>query len=858
MTFPSSSITITAPNGINSVTVSPTFVELVGDMQEASAMRATFEYGWEWYKDDTDPTNPIQLNSMVELTRGSQSFKWFIADKPMVQGGINGEQVFEIYCVDKIAKLKKTNASIDGDPLFTKTTPAVKITEIALKQGAAIGDIAFPFFPTPQDTDPWIPKADTNATSTDVNIGIGTYAITGVNQGTKTFTVGDAVADEFTDGLTFTITGSDGELNDGTYTCNGDATGSTDIVVEEAISDGAISGQINQTTILAETSHKGFTPLGVLQIESEWIQYDGYDTDPLQSDKYRFKGCTRGALGTTAAAHTTGNGVIYQRISQKIHPIEPIFIEANKSGTWEPVSAASYTLQAEEGRFDFTYDILDFPSGSSVYSALRATYAVFDEDNASVVTLTNILEGVLQETVDNGGPGLSAGDMDVEVKITVFKQAGDAEVEINLTRVRIPKPTNTLDFIKGLLDEIGLNKSDDDDVIGMYYDHNNDKIIIDTIIQKATASADKVYSNSIIIDRDLSLEQIVSGVRVVYTAGQNENLVSVERCWHPAKGEAVGDDSENVKTVVYQDEEQPNLKGYEKSNPTLTGNNEKTDRLFDRLETTAWGLRFDTTSPGAKADCLYCWFNNGLDTFTVDEVEVIVDARRESKSGSLFHFQVLGVTDTSDNWTLDPTTVPEGNKVGLSARLDLRFAEGGTDAFNKVKLSAKDIGIEAEGIVCRWNGMAADVDGAFQALLKEITVRGHLTKTVLVQLTDDAKLDSEYIYAPLSYAKLVDSNFGMPRIGQLDIGQSTYNAAVSLGRLALLQGLAYKATRFYELQAFIRDEDIPTLGTTAVMEKGTSEAFTGVVIGYKFTYNKTGNGDETLELRLLDFTDTLI
>ena len=99
MAFPSSSMTITSPNGEHSVTVSPTFVELVGDMQEASAMRATFEYGWGWYKDDTDPTNPIQLNSMVELTRGSQSFKWFIADKPMVQGGINGEQVFEIYCV---------------------------------------------------------------------------------------------------------------------------------------------------------------------------------------------------------------------------------------------------------------------------------------------------------------------------------------------------------------------------------------------------------------------------------------------------------------------------------------------------------------------------------------------------------------------------------------------------------------------------------------------------------------------------------------------------------------------------------------------------------------------------------------
>lgn len=73
-------------------------------------------------------------------------------------------------------------------------------------------------------------------------IQVDTYDITGVDQGTKTFTIAESVAHLFIDGKTFAVSGSTG--NDGTYTINGDATGTTSIIVDEAIADATVDGAI--------------------------------------------------------------------------------------------------------------------------------------------------------------------------------------------------------------------------------------------------------------------------------------------------------------------------------------------------------------------------------------------------------------------------------------------------------------------------------------------------------------------------------------------------------------------------------------------------------------------------------------
>ena len=103
----------------------------------------------------------------------------------------------------------------------------------------------------------------------------GSYSITGVNQGTKTFTVAESAASKFTDGTHFTISGSTG--NDGTYTCDGDATGSgpTDIVVNEAIPDATVDGTISTiwTVITAKhNSTSSFSQSGFIawSIPGDW------------------------------------------------------------------------------------------------------------------------------------------------------------------------------------------------------------------------------------------------------------------------------------------------------------------------------------------------------------------------------------------------------------------------------------------------------------------------------------------------------------------------------------------------------------------------------------------------------------
>lgn len=94
----------------------------------------------------------------------------------------------------------------------------------------------------------------------------GPYDITGVNQGTQTFTIAESVASKFTKGSQFSIAGSTG--NDGIYTCDSDATGTTDIVVVEAIPDDTVDGAIAATlwTKLAPIldSTLGFTKAGYL------------------------------------------------------------------------------------------------------------------------------------------------------------------------------------------------------------------------------------------------------------------------------------------------------------------------------------------------------------------------------------------------------------------------------------------------------------------------------------------------------------------------------------------------------------------------------------------------------------------
>jgi len=844
-----STIQVTSPTGGNSVAVYPTQIEMSRDLNEPSILTMDFEYGWDWYNDWDDSTNSVQANSTTVFTRqGIVTFRGYIQSGQLIQE--RGEQFIRVVVVDHMAKLQKNMASISGELLFSIDTPPVTITEIALKQATAIGDVLYPWVPTPQNSDPWVLEADSNTTDLDANISNSVKVIT------------------------------------------------------------------------ATTSQSGFRPLGFIKIEDEWIQYDGYDTTTA-NDKYRFRNCTRGALGTTAVAHNTPQ-TITERTSQVIHPVEAVAIEGNDSdGNWQPISGDLYTLVPFEGRFDFGQDILTIKN----YSALRASYAVFDETNvvesgnaggpdsatalndptatfidngvkawdtvsntsdgsvAYVVSVTNntdlvttalsggtdnlyqsgnaysisaavnlgsVLTAVLSEEVGNGGPGLTAGtDFVVNASLAALK----------ITRVRLGEVTNVWDFIRNLIDELGLNKSTTEDSIAVWYDHANALIRIDPIDQKAAGSQDQSIFNMISVDRDHDIGTVSTAIAVEYTTGDHGNLVSEERVWHVAPGSNIGDNAKQVDAVMYQFAE-GSFQGVISQgawffDTTVTNNNTaRTKYLFDGNNGSGMGLRV-LAEPGDNADAIYMWFNDNLDPFIVDEVKVILDPRAYSDANDPYNFQLWGITDTGADWTADPTAIASGHKIQISSGLDLRYPAGNTSNQPQVEISGKEIGKKLVGVLCKWNGMSAVKGPARYSMVKEISVKGFQIRTVLVRITDSdaAGLPSTRVFAPDSYNKMLRVQSGIPttshQVRKINIGQATYDSAVSFGRLAVIQSLAFKETRYYKTESYLENLNVPQVTETVTMDDG----FHGVVTSMRF---QSINGQEFMDLRVLDFTNLVI
>lgn len=837
-------ITITSPTGANSVMITPTVARIMGSTQEPARLYCMLEYGFSWYSDDDDPTNAVQANATVVVARnGVQIFDGYIPNKRLIEAS---EQIIEFEALDNMAKLRKTVASISGEPLFTQTTPFVKITEHILKQAAPLGDTLFPFYPEASDTDPWIPSASSNQT-------------------------------------------------------------------ELFVSGGGSLGAA-ETTIVAQPQQKGFPPLGFIRIDTEWIQYDGYDTFS-GSTRYRFKNCVRGSLGTTAATHADGS-TIFLREMQGLHPAIAIFVEAFNTITsgWEPIDTNLYTVAPDDGRFDFTIDILNFVTTEKNYNNVRASFGVFDEDNVDVVDLKSIIDSVLTETVANLGPGLVDGvDLAVAAVLT----------NIKITRVQLTETENTLAFVKNLIDEIGLNSDPDDDSIGIYWHQADGEMRVEPIRQKtflvsainqgtrtvttavnvssdisvgdvivisdstgnnghytvasvtwtgsvtdivvdgelASAVADGFINNADFKfavgshnEEEINIDSINSAIMVSYETGLNINMVSPDRMWHPAKGEAVGSNAIAVQNIWFQDEEEIRLDGWEKINATATGNNHFTDRLTDALKTSGWGMRFQS-DPGEQADVLYMWFDVALNTFIVDAVDFVLDCRRFIQATNTYHFECLGIDANFDK--VDPTNIPEANKINISGGLDFRLPAGWSDAWNAVEIGAEDIGALLQGLVCRYNGMSTrNNENQNLALIKEIRVRGRQRKTVTVQLTDDDTLGSQFLYAPVTYAKLLRDDGAAintsHQVKRFFIGQGTFNSAVSLGRLALLQNLAYHRTRQYRISAHLGGKGLPEVTDTVTMIQSD---FTGIVMDKRYELNK---GVETLNLRLLDYRSVII
>ncbi|KPL08315.1 hypothetical protein AMJ86_01170, partial [bacterium SM23_57] len=238
-----------------------------------------------------DVNNPLQLNSKLLLKRdGARWFDGYVISKPLFKSFEEGH-FLEVACWGKEGVLTQALCpATDGKYTWTLETSKVQVTEIPLKPtsnyGSYQGDTLWPDPDDATGAKCYIKDASCNTDTLDGGIGVGTYAISAVNQGTKTFSTLDNVPDEFAADDKFTVTGSTG--NDGTYTVvSATWTGAqTDIIVAEAIPSPVADGAIVMNIIRLGTSDVGFKPRGWVKIDTEFIYFDGYD-DAAGDNHYR-------------------------------------------------------------------------------------------------------------------------------------------------------------------------------------------------------------------------------------------------------------------------------------------------------------------------------------------------------------------------------------------------------------------------------------------------------------------------------------------------------------------------------------------------------------------------------------------
>jgi hypothetical protein len=740
-----------------------------GENNKISYMNWIFKSDYERYVSETDPINPLVINSKVELLDEDDNTLWvgWVETKTVIKSE-DGELQLEVVCQDPSGKLNNTAAYYD-DYTFVKSSPALSITQEELLLVDITGDSAYWWYPN-QGSNNWLPV--------------------------------DA-------------------------TPGGDETNNT---VVEAASD-------IDTTLVATVDPLGLLPRGLLYIHTatpEIVSYDGYDDDG-SGGKFQFKNLQRAQLGTTAQ-NIPGGTKVSQFLSMGIHPSEPIIVEAYNihDSRWEALSTDYYVLQPNECAVTFSFDILDLDDEkngyANKYNALRISCAVFDELNALTVDLQTVLEAILAADATLGGPGAFAVNVNV----------GD----IRLTRVAIKEPLSTLDAINKLLNDTMLLTGKLTDPVGFWYDHINQEYNIQLFTQKLTP--DIIYEDYEHVEEDISVEDVYSAAVINYNLGLDYNLISPTRTWHPAVGDSLG--SGTVSHIWLMDYDKADGGGWKKDN-TVSVHEHGTYRIIDGISNTGWAIS-SIGDPGDNCQVLWCWFTDAVDTIMLDNLEITYDFR--NKVYESFDVNIYGIT--SFNTSNPPAST---GLVDLSASLFIGFDSQGTvlssSGQGEVKVSAKDIGVECQGIVIVFNHMPADNGGGYRrAAIRNIRATSLQNKQVFVKIGDTAT-DSTIVYAPASYAKLVsvNDNLDQHRVRFEKIGTASKNMAISLGRLLVQDSLVLTQIRTFIISSIFIKQRIPTLGQT--IQVGT---YIGICI--KYNHKLEEDGEETLDMDLLDLTARLI
>lgn len=639
-----------------------------------------------------------------------------------------------------------------------------------------------------------------------------------------------------------------------------------------------LSGNItnSDTTIEATTTHAGFLPAGLLQIGSEIIYYNGYQNDGT-GDVYRFLNCTRGVLGTLAAGHLAPT-VVDQLRPARMSPRRPFFLEKQitSSSVWVPLDAGFSPVDVG-GYFQFDYDVMAWDGELGPFNANpRATYAVYDEDATARVSVGSVLRALLTESQAFGGPGWT------ETTDFVIDSALE---DLTLVRFQVDEPLSTFEAMQSLFGLIGLELGDVDNAIVASEDATTGVITFALTRQKEDNDDPDIRLAGTITRQDAwSLDRIYSAVEVGYEEIRQPNLLSPDRCWHPALNQSLGTNGGVVKKIIWRD--MPNFEekaqaglGWQGKNATAS-TAELVERIFDDNPNRSWGLQMDyghLSTVGPPADALVCWFGDvtaGLPALQpVQRVKAQLDLGWSNNDTEPVHVQVLALTGSGVDISTDPPTYADADLSPIGADFEIRFENkpddyGNMRRFQEIVLEADDVGLNMRGLIVRYLGMPdrkgpTDDNRRRTAAVTTLRVEGPRVSTVLIQTTASSGQDATYLYAPASHAKLRDATAGVPAVATIFVGPNTRETAIAIGRLWLVNALLLVNT--YDVVCTLA-EGLPLLGldTVEVADAGGFNSTTGQFVttalrglAQEWTLRLVG-GEETLRVVLRDYRRGLL
>lgn len=440
--------------------INPERLDCGAQINEPGALTLTLRGSLAGYLDEYLASNPIQTNSYLELRdldNGTSVWSGYIIGRNARRAGGERYQI-TVSATDMLAKIMRCLASHGGTPLgeLFKTgalalgsgTPA----RIPLKPLATAAPYNTWYYPDPTNTNAWHPFS---APCEACKGGLGT-----------------------------------------------------------ATSSGA-------TTITSGSNRdQGIMPAGLCKIfGGDFFYYDGWD--PATGGNYTWKNCVRGALGTTPLATASSGTIVWQALPKRVHPDVTPLLEGYAGGTaWEVIDPGNYTVNADEGRFEFLVNPLTTqltPPLSALPTALRAAYSVYDEASASAWVLggdssCGVIEQLLLEPVANGGPGLSATQIDIALNRMV------------VPRVWLDSPLLLREMLDGLLTDPGgrllRNVGGVETVmLGLWYEHSTGKI---TLRQLPLSSGPVHFLGAQDTVETVDMRDVLSGIIVTWQEDTDE------------------------------------------------------------------------------------------------------------------------------------------------------------------------------------------------------------------------------------------------------------------------------------------------------------------------------------------------